>query len=792
MSAPILSRFTPSLLSSEDLEAVFVQRHALAERLIEQIRESTLSAAKHHNLLIGPRGIGKTHLVALIYHRIASMNDLRDRLRIAWLREEEWGVTSLLDLLLRILRALREEYPEELPEDRIEALYQEPPAHAERLAITLLREMLRGKTLLLMVENLDDLFLGLGAEGQQAFRAFLQEGGDCTILATAPRLFSGIKLQNSPFYGFFRVQHLAEFSFEDAALLLERIARLRGQDDLANFIQTPTGRARIRAIHHLASGCPRIYVILSEFLSRESLDELVPPFMRMLDDLTPYYQARMAWLSPQQRKIVEFLVDYRAAATVKEIAKRCFMTQQTASSQLNKLSEMGYVVSQASGRESFYELRESLMRFCLEIKKQRRQPIRLFVDFLRLWCTRDELETRLLSLLPEEEIDKQYVSHALEAAKQDANDPRVTACFKDYLLAYEKDDAASALTAAEELTVIRGDAHDFVLLSICLIELNRLNEALIAAEAALERDSESSFAYYIRSKVLLSLDRFEEALKSAEIAIKIDPTNPYTWGDKGAALQKLNRISESIEAYTRASEIAPKESGFWLDRARVEFLSKDVPAARKSLQRALRLEPGSTAGKRFQVMLLIAETKFTQAISVIDQLNASNTDDPTGLIISAALRAATHRWEEVVPLLERSAEIANDKAFVKKQIERISGMFNIGSYFSVPPESVIKDLIAFFARHDALPSLLSGLLSDLNQIDPLPDAWLEQAQKVISSTDSEPLLRLVQTALEYKKSGDPKLLLTLPIEERRLIQLALEPEEKTTAEAKPRVTKPKS
>ena len=60
MSTPFLSRFTPSLMQPETLEALFVQRHALAERIVELIRESIITPAKHHNLLIGPRGIGKS------------------------------------------------------------------------------------------------------------------------------------------------------------------------------------------------------------------------------------------------------------------------------------------------------------------------------------------------------------------------------------------------------------------------------------------------------------------------------------------------------------------------------------------------------------------------------------------------------------------------------------------------------------------------------------------------------------------------------------------------------------
>jgi len=63
--------------------------------------------------------------------------------------------------------------------------------------------------------------------------------------------------------------------------------------ELASFIQTPRGQARIRAAHHLAGGNHRIWVIFSQFLSRKSLDALGEPLTRALDDLTPYYHA--AW-----------------------------------------------------------------------------------------------------------------------------------------------------------------------------------------------------------------------------------------------------------------------------------------------------------------------------------------------------------------------------------------------------------------------------------------------------------------------------------------------------------------
>lgn len=396
MGTPFLSRFTPSVMAPETLEAIFVQREDLAERLISLIEASALSDSKQHNLLIGPRGIGKTHLVSIVYHRIRQLDSFKNnRLVIAWLREEEWGVMSFLDLLLRILRALITECKDRELERQVESLYRHSPASAERLAANVLKDFVANRTLVVIVENLDDLFLGLEDEGQKRLRSYIQENPFLTILATSQSLFGGVSLQTSPFYGFFRINHLEELSLDEATLLLKKVADLEGDTDLASLIDTSLGRVRIRALQRLAGGNHRVYIIFSQFLTRESLTELIEAMMRTLDELTPYYHERIKWLSPQQRKVVELLSDRGNAMPVKEIAARCFMSQQTASSQLKLLREWGYVRTNPVGRESYYELREPLMRLCVEVKKHRDEPIRLVVELLRSWYTSDELRRRL-------------------------------------------------------------------------------------------------------------------------------------------------------------------------------------------------------------------------------------------------------------------------------------------------------------------------------------------------------------------------------------------------------------
>jgi DNA-binding MarR family transcriptional regulator len=232
-------------------------------------------------------------------------------------------------------------------------------------------------------------------------------------------------------------------------------------------------------VHHLAGGNHRIYVIFSEFLTRETLDDLVEPFLTTMDHLTPYYQARMQSLSPQMRKIIDYLCEVRHAVPVKEIAQRCFITQQTASAQLKQLKERGFVRSFTVGRESHYELLEPLLRLSLEVKKQRGEPIRLFVDFLRFWYTRPELEARLHMEQVTSSVDRQYLLRAL----QEWDSAEVTdgtalgeweESVRQHLARREHD---QAFEYAESLVRRRGGAGDYIRKALCLALLDRNGEA---------------------------------------------------------------------------------------------------------------------------------------------------------------------------------------------------------------------------------------------------------------------------------------------------------------------------
>jgi len=397
MSEPKLFHvFTPQRDQPEELEKILVKRHALLDSAVGKIRESVVSPDKHRLLFIGPRGMGKSYLATLIHHRLSLQKDLTEKMRFAWLNEDQTS-TTFLHLLIRIYRKLADQYPAEFSAGELDAIRGKDPADArEILGQALIRQM-KDRTVVLIIENLDSIFNAMNEVEQRTWRGFLQDHPRFAIVATAQSLTTDISSKTKPFYGFFDINHLDPLTVDEAAELLEKIAALNNDQPLAEFVASSRGKARMRAIHHLSGGNPRLYLILSDFLTKDSLDNLVRLFEETVDrQLTPYFQERMRWLSPQQQEIVQFLCQQVHPASVKAIAEGIFTKQNTVSSQLKQLREKGYLVSKSRGKESLYELAEPLMRLSFQVKEMNhRQPLTLIVDFMRVWYDRQDLEKRL-------------------------------------------------------------------------------------------------------------------------------------------------------------------------------------------------------------------------------------------------------------------------------------------------------------------------------------------------------------------------------------------------------------
>ncbi len=772
-------RFTPSRTDPALLEAIFVQREALLDNVLERVVESASTGNKHQVLLIGPRGFGKTHFVSLVRHRVSQNETLSRKLRIAWLNEDE-TTTSFIQLLMRMYRALAETYPDEFSPEVLEDLFDLPSAEIERGLKTALIESFADKTMLLIVENLDALFDGLGDAGQKRWRSFLQEYPITCTVATTQKLFAGVSQRKSPFFGFFDPIHLKPLAVEEACQLLLKIAEQGEDEDLQQYIQSPEGRSRVRALHHLAGGNHRVYIVLSNFITRDSLDELVGPFEKMLDELTPYYQERMRWLSAQQRRIVEFLCMRTTPCPAKAIARHLFAAENTVGGQLKKLRDLGYVTSTVRGRESLYELTEPLMRLSYEVKENRREPMRLLVDFLRIWYrpedltewlqrasshrlrahisaaidkvrTSDDPRLQVIQDAIDEAESQGWIEKAIEALEETAHMVNTSSAW--FKLAYNLDEVGrykEAIACLDQaLEIDPKDVAAWNNKGYALHELQCYNEAIACLDKALEIDPKGIAAWKNKANSLHGLQRYDEAIVCLDQLLKLDPKNAHAWNNKGFALYKLQCYDEAIFYYNKALKIAPQVAYPWNNKGSALYALQRYDEAIVCYNKALKIDPQYAAPAFNCCNPLFALRKWGPGFNALQQAfsaNGANSTDDTPSII-----CLLHRHSDGLTMLRNH----------------------------------VRKLVDIYLNHNHLTRLGSGLVRSLTTIDAemlsenalyaWRDIWLEEG---VGHAELEIPLRIFKVGIAYLAKQDERVLIDLVSMERAILRqaLGLEPE----------------
>ncbi|MCB9739750.1 MAG: AAA family ATPase [Deltaproteobacteria bacterium] len=379
------SRYSPQTLAAETRAELFIGRADARDHLVSVLDHTLREGGARYQLVVGPRGIGKSHLIHLV----------RDRLEAAGHTIVALGEESHPSSVLAFLAAVLQHMPdvEGLPPGsaQVELLRGGPIADAVARAITLIKARLAGASMLLVVENLDRLLDAIGSAGQASLRGLLQEQGRISILAGSQTLSPAFTRQGAPFFNFFAVEELEPLTVEACREQLIKLARHHGRDALVASLQTPTGLARVRAIHHLAGGTPRAMALVFPYLTPESLDELEGVFLELADELTPYFQEQIRARSPAQQAILQLLAENWSPMTPSDLADATFTSQQSVSGTLRDLKRDHLVVNQVLGRNSYYEIADPLWRIARSMKRPDGIPL-AFVRFLRFWLTPRELE----------------------------------------------------------------------------------------------------------------------------------------------------------------------------------------------------------------------------------------------------------------------------------------------------------------------------------------------------------------------------------------------------------------
>lgn len=725
-TTPPLMKFTPSAQAPEVLEAITVQREALIAKLVEDALD--VEGGARHRLLIGPRGMGKTHIVAVVANRVRATEG-SDPIAMAWLQEDPWAIGTYEKFLAAILAAVAREASD--PDLRRRANELRARRGDEgREAEQALRDAVGAARLVLLVENLDEIFRRIGESGQERFRAFLEDWEQVLILATAPQLFEGIQLHESPFYGFFAITYLDELSLASAVELMRRVARLRGDEELIRFLGDDAARHRLAAVEALAGGHPRVWLLLSGCVSIEAIDELVPLFLEALDELTPYYQDRLRELGDQQQEMIVLLSEAGGALSNRALAERSGIAQNQVATILRQLTERGYVrraevpeeLAGGDARMSFWELREPLMRLCLDVKQARGEPLRMVVEFLRAWYG-PRLLDELAALSPSAELAATYAGEAfrtldgelpaedlfrgapeeiLERAElgisltPERADLRVArACgltMTDRLSAareaFEELISAEGPEMAKLVVVLQllraretlkgvgvdslaaglasmgeeGGSDDLIrdIAGVGLSVLGRHAEALAAFPSAREPgEVESLVSANYLGLSLGQTGRHEEALQAFTRAVELDPDHARLHGNRGLALRLLGRPEEALPALAKAIELSPEEAVFHREAGlALESLGRLEDAVSR-FENAVRLQPDDVYSQLSLGITLLKLDRPEEALPAYERAIALGPQEAAQFGHALALRQLG-RFADAERAIRRAIELNED------------------------------------------------------------------------------------------------------------------------------------
>ena len=463
--------YRSGVTSPERLRHTSVAREHLLDNAIESLRGSVGRKSKNHLLFIGPRGIGKTHLLSCIEDAVQSDETLSSSVVIVRFPEESNRTLSFADFLIGMCGILKEVLEDEPLWTKLfaEVETEEDDAKVADTLVPAIREenRRRGRTLLVMLENLGEVLTRQIRDQSDvaALRKFLMADNGCLLLATAPLHFDGITDVGQPFYDFFDVQILENLSFEDTVEVIRLNLECEERTDILETLEDM--RPRLQALYRMTGGNPRLTMMLYELIAHESVTSVQDQFHLLLDRISPFYQGRLNDLPPGQRALLECLASMRdhQEKTPAAIAARMRMSQQETSSLLKRLTDAHYLRADRhpqDRRSRLYTIREGFFDIWLAMNLSRaaRKRMPFLLDFFSLFypsiAARDEKRRQLRAkLLEEDSVDAgQALDYLSEVGDEEE---RATAKFDMARIYARRGDFEQTTSYVLEATPLAGD-----------------------------------------------------------------------------------------------------------------------------------------------------------------------------------------------------------------------------------------------------------------------------------------------------------------------------------------------
>ena len=397
-----IRKFNPGVFQS-DQEVIdqFVVRTRELETVLEILRENIGAPSCQHTLVVGPRGRGKTMLLARVAAELRTVPQLRRTLLPVRFMEESVEVFDIGDFWLEALLYLAKECAEQHPglcgelEATHAALARRPSGDdvAGRAKAALLDAADRlGRRLVIMVENLQTLCEETDEDFGWQLRQSLQSDPEIMLLGTATSHFEALDDAGAPFFELFRILRLKSLGTEEC-------------QDLWRAITGERREARqMRPLEILTGGNPRLLVIVAEFARHRTMPRLLEELVGLVDDHSEYFRGNLNSLPKTERRVYAALCDLWRPSTTREVADRARSGVRKTSALLGRLIGRGAVRADGDGRSRLYSVAEPLHCIYYKLRRWRDEAavVQGLIRFMVAFYGPDETAKILGSVLADE------------------------------------------------------------------------------------------------------------------------------------------------------------------------------------------------------------------------------------------------------------------------------------------------------------------------------------------------------------------------------------------------------
>ena len=562
-------KYNPGFLSIDELVAIFCVRTAEYESLIEALRECS-GSANTHQIVIGPRGSGKTSLLLRVAAEVLRDADLSARFFPIVFAEESYEVSTAGEFWLECVSRLADQAPRRDGDIDLHRTYEElRTVHDDRTledrCLGVLqdfadREKMR---LVLIVENLNMMFRDMGDDDAGwRLRKALQTEPRIVLLASATSSFDQMNDPKEALYELFRVIRLHPLDTEGCATLWQTVS---GQ---ARTLQT------IQALRILTGGSPRLLTIVARFGANLSFRELMADLLDLVDDHTEYFKSHLDALPAQERKVYVALADLWKPANAREIADRARLGTSKCSAQLARLVDKGAVeVTGGSARRKLYYLTERLYNIYYLMRRARGPAplIDALIRFMEAYYSTDELR-ELGARMAREALgfDGGALTIYRMTFERLVGLPSLEA-HREELLSLASPAFAYAPSEFSAVSPVPSAARELLGKALALAERGRLQDAVAAWDEVIRRFGASdapgdreqvSLALVNKGKALGGLGRVEEALAVLDDVVRrfgVDNGESHplavatALAGKGGMLSSLDRHTEALAAWNEVA-----------------------------------------------------------------------------------------------------------------------------------------------------------------------------------------------------------------------------------------------